>query len=97
MAEQRSEFDSPWKEVIEAYFQDFLAFFFPYIHADVDWSGLKDLPPPAPRVRDEQAFELFYDLAAAPWLVLGADLQVVAPGMATTTAVFSGLRMMIRL
>ena len=37
MAEQRSDFDSPWKEIIEDYFNDFLAFFFPAIHADVDW------------------------------------------------------------
>ena len=38
MAEQRSEFDSPWKEVIEDYFNNFLVFFFPDINADVDWS-----------------------------------------------------------
>ena len=34
----RNDFDSPWKEAISLYFQDFLEFFFPEIHADVDWS-----------------------------------------------------------
>jgi predicted transposase YdaD len=31
-------FDSPWKEAIEGYFEDFVAFFFPHIHAEIDWS-----------------------------------------------------------
>src|ERR1700733_10005525 len=34
----RDEFDSPWKEVLQAYLPAFLAFFFADIHADVDWS-----------------------------------------------------------
>jgi hypothetical protein len=32
------EQDSPWKEVLEAYFEAFLAFFFPEAHAEIDWS-----------------------------------------------------------
>jgi predicted transposase/invertase (TIGR01784 family) len=32
------DFDSPWKEALHAYFPNFLAFFFPDIHADIDWS-----------------------------------------------------------
>ena len=38
MTELRDEFDSPWKEILEAYFQDFMQFFFPQIHDDIDWS-----------------------------------------------------------
>ena len=33
-----SDFDSPWKEVLDRYFPAFLDFFFPNIHADIDWS-----------------------------------------------------------
>ena len=33
-----SDFDSPWKEALERYLPWFLAFFFPEIHADIDWS-----------------------------------------------------------
>ena len=32
------DYDSPWKEVIECYFPDFLHFYFPHAHAQVDWS-----------------------------------------------------------
>ncbi len=32
------QFDSPWKEAIERHFADFLQFFFPVAHAQVDWS-----------------------------------------------------------
>ena len=32
------EQDSPWKEVLEVYFEAFLAFFFPGAHDEIDWS-----------------------------------------------------------
>jgi hypothetical protein len=34
----RADFDSPWKEALDRYFEAFLAFFFPVAHADIDWS-----------------------------------------------------------
>jgi hypothetical protein len=33
-----SDFDNPWKDVLEHFFRDFLAFFFPEAHAAIDWS-----------------------------------------------------------
>ncbi len=32
------EYDSPWKEILERYFKEFLAFFFPVAHDGIDWS-----------------------------------------------------------
>ena len=32
------QYDSPWKKAIEEYFAECMAFFFPNIHADIDWS-----------------------------------------------------------
>jgi flagellar biosynthesis/type III secretory pathway protein FliH len=32
------EFDSPWKNVLERYFQPFLALCFPKVHAAINWS-----------------------------------------------------------
>ena len=32
------DYDSPWKEAIERCFAEFLAFYFPEIHAQIDWS-----------------------------------------------------------
>jgi hypothetical protein len=37
-AAQPDEYDSPWKEAIERYFEAFMAFFFPEAHAGIDWS-----------------------------------------------------------
>jgi hypothetical protein len=33
-----NEHDSPWKEVLDRYFEAFLAFFFPRIHQAIDRS-----------------------------------------------------------
>jgi len=35
---RQADQDSPWKEVLERYFEQFLAFFFPAAHAAVDWA-----------------------------------------------------------
>jgi len=33
-----ADYDSPWKEALDLYFQAFLALLFPHIHRDIDWS-----------------------------------------------------------
>ncbi|MBF0136633.1 MAG: DUF4351 domain-containing protein [Magnetococcus sp. DMHC-1] len=33
----KDSFDTPWKDILEAYFKDFLAFFLPIAHDDIDW------------------------------------------------------------
>ena len=38
MSDTRDDFDSPWKTAIEAYFEEFMGFFFPEAHADIDWN-----------------------------------------------------------
>jgi len=35
---EADDYDSPWKEILEVYFEAFLAFFFPEAHADIDWA-----------------------------------------------------------
>ena len=39
MQNTRNEFDNPWKVAIGDYFQAFLAFFFPDIESQIDWSA----------------------------------------------------------
>ncbi|MCA9547293.1 MAG: hypothetical protein KC613_22980, partial [Myxococcales bacterium] len=36
------EFDTPWKQVLHAYFPQALAHFFPEAHADIDWAAGHD-------------------------------------------------------
>lgn len=31
------DFDTPWKEILEEYFPEFMLFFFPKAHAEIDW------------------------------------------------------------
>jgi porin len=61
------------------------------------WSRpLQDALAPTLIMRDEQGFEMFYDLSLTPWLALGAQLQIVEPSLAGQTAVFPGFRTVIR-
>ncbi|MBC1281252.1 hypothetical protein GNF10_36380, partial [Nostoc sp. UCD121] len=34
----QTEYDSPWKQMLQLYFEDFMQFFFPQAHAQIDWS-----------------------------------------------------------
>ncbi|MCP4346718.1 MAG: hypothetical protein GY795_14470 [Desulfobacterales bacterium] len=36
--ENSADYDSPWKEAVEVYFEAFMLFFFPNIHDEIDWS-----------------------------------------------------------
>ncbi|MCZ7574879.1 MAG: hypothetical protein M5U01_40525 [Ardenticatenaceae bacterium] len=38
MSEPRADYDNPWKDVLEQYFEAFMALFFPAAHADIDWA-----------------------------------------------------------
>lgn len=37
MEQINQDYDSPWKDILEAYFRQFLAFFFPLIEKDLNW------------------------------------------------------------
>ena len=37
MTEVPTEYDTPWKDVLERYFAEFIAFFFPQAYQDIDW------------------------------------------------------------
>jgi hypothetical protein len=34
----QTEFDSPWKQIIQLYFEDFMLFFFPQAYEQIDWT-----------------------------------------------------------
>ncbi|NJM69230.1 MAG: cytosolic protein [Scytonema sp. RU_4_4] len=37
MSNPQTEFDSPWKDILQRYFEDFMRFFFPEVHGEIDW------------------------------------------------------------
>ncbi|MBF0208774.1 MAG: hypothetical protein HQK53_18055 [Oligoflexia bacterium] len=34
----RQDIDSPWKELLEEYFPQFISFYFPQIYEEIDWN-----------------------------------------------------------
>jgi hypothetical protein len=34
----QTEFDSPWKQILQLYFEEFMLFFFPQAHEQIDWT-----------------------------------------------------------
>lgn len=79
MNEQRADFDSPWKEVLENYFRDFLAFFFPHIHTEIDWTqGYDSLDTELQQVvRDAELGKRFADKLIKVWRSSGQEMWVL--------------------
>lgn len=41
MNNPQTEFDTPWKDILQIYFEEFILFFFPQAHQEIDWA----IPP----------------------------------------------------
>jgi hypothetical protein len=79
MTEQNDEFDSPWKDIVETYFQDFMQFFFPQIHTDIDWSRGYDFLDQELRqvVRDAELGKRLVDKLVKVWKLSGEETWVL--------------------
>jgi hypothetical protein len=38
MPHEKADYDSPWKDILRQFFEPFMQFFFPQVHAQIDWS-----------------------------------------------------------
>ncbi len=38
MSNPQTEYDSPWKDILQLYFKEFMLFFFPQAHGEIDWT-----------------------------------------------------------
>jgi hypothetical protein len=78
MTEINDAYDSPWKDVLEAYFQDFMQFFFPDIHAEIDWSrGYEFLDQELSQiVRDADLGKRLADKLVKVWKLNGEETWV---------------------
>ncbi|MFZ1238315.1 MAG: cytosolic protein [Anaerolineae bacterium] len=78
-APQRSDYDSPWKETLEVYFEQFVQFFFPIAHADIDWlRGYEFLDKELQKVvRDSSLGRRYGDKLARVWLLNGEEAWVL--------------------
>jgi Putative transposase, YhgA-like len=81
----KADFDSPWKEALDYFLQPFLAFFFPHVHAGIDWSkGYealdKELHQIARSARSRKAladklFKVWRQNAQEAWLLIHIEVQ----------------------
>ncbi len=73
------EFDVPWKDILEAYFPEFLAFFLPVAYAGIDWQrGFEFLDKELSRITRESLIgDRRMDKLAKVWRHDGMELWVL--------------------
>jgi hypothetical protein len=74
-----ADFDSPWKEALDVYFRAFLAFFFPSINDDIDWSrGFESLDTELQQIAPRAAHgRRFVDKLVKVWRTNGREVWVL--------------------
>ena len=79
MANSSTSFDSPWKEVVEIYLPEFIAFFFPKAHNAIDWSkGFEFLDQELQQVaRDAELGKRFVDKLVKVFLKDGQETWIL--------------------
>ena len=79
MTDFQDEYDLPWKDIVEAYFRDFMSFFFPEIHAEIDWSrGYTFLDQELSQVvRDADVGKRIVDKLVKVWSLSGDETWVL--------------------
>lgn len=69
------DYDSPWKDILDAYFPEFMALFFPAAAAEIDWSrGFETLDKElAQVVQDAELGRRYADKLLKVWLIDGRE------------------------
>ncbi len=80
-----ADFDSPWKEALDVYFQAFVLLFFPDMHAEIDWSRpvemldkeFQQLVPRAARGRRtvDKLVKVWRRNGRAAWVLIHVEVQ----------------------
>ena len=75
----QSDYDSPWKEVIEQFFPQCMHFFFPQVYAAIDWSkGYTFLDKEFQKVtRDAQTGKRYVDKLVQVYLLNGRETWIL--------------------
>ncbi len=73
-------FDTPWKDILEAYFPQFMAFFFPQINAHIDWAkGFEFMDGELQQLaKDSETNRLYADKLAKVYLLNGSEQFILA-------------------
>ncbi|QTA87557.1 DUF4351 domain-containing protein [Desulfonema magnum] len=72
---EKHDYDTPWKEVVEHYFPEFVAFFFPKAFQDIDWKrGYEFLDKELQKIaKDAETGRRYVDKLVKVWLKNGED------------------------
>ncbi len=72
-------YDSPWKDILERYFPEFMGFFFPEAYQEIDWSkGYESLDQELQQVvREAESGKRYADKLMKVWRHDGEELYVV--------------------
>ena len=79
MSEPADDYDSPWKQALEIFFPDFMAFFFSDAHADIDWvKGYQFLDKELQQAaRDAELGRRYADVLVQVWRQGGEEAWVL--------------------
>lgn len=78
-SEVYAEYDSPWKEAMDLYFEEFIAFFFPKAHDNIDWGKGYEFMDKEFRqiVRDAEVGQRLADKLVKVWRKDGKETLVM--------------------
>jgi hypothetical protein len=85
-----TDYDGPWKEVLDFFFEWFMAFFFPQAHAEIDWSRSyetldKELQKIAPQAEQgrrvvDKLVKVWLKDGQERWLLIHVEVQTWREG-----------------
>jgi hypothetical protein len=85
MAPPASDFDGAWKEALERFFEPFIAFFFPQVHAGIDWTqpvlfqdtALQQVAPDEPQGKQhvDKLVRVVRRDGTPTWLLIHIEIQ----------------------
>jgi hypothetical protein len=86
----QTDFDSPWKEVLDHYFEPCIAFFFPQAHGDINWARgfefldkeLQKIVPAAEQGRRyvDKLLKVWLKSGEEKWLLIHIEVQTSREG-----------------
>ena len=76
---KKVSYDNSWKEILEFFFEPFMAFFFPEAHAEIDWSkGFQFLDQEFRQALEEAKLKKrFVDKLVRIWLKQGKEVWIL--------------------
>ena len=79
MSRRRINFDNSWKEVLERFYEYFMAFFFPDVHQEIDWNkGYQFLDQELSQfLEDAKLTHRLVDKLVKVWLKTGNEIWVL--------------------